>query len=212
MDYINSTDRHDIVWHDMINMFIRTKKVPHELYFINLLINEIIKDNKLAEKFITYVIQYHPDYHWTSFDLRDYTATAIINLSFSNLQFEKLYKFKDKELKSECFNKAMIMGEYATDFLIRYQGYSLVKCQGQNIIITAQSDCHKRFEKLLYKGYSLHRKSKIGWIDVYNHEYIKGVFYKLPVLPTKDIGCPIDEIIETSLEDDSYARVLSLKK
>lgn len=96
----------------------------------------------------------------------------------------------------------MLFGDIVTDFLIRYRNHSLIKCSGQKHIITAQSDCYKRFEQYLSEGYSLQRRAKVGYIKTLKiyEEYFqerKGLFYKLPVLPTRDITYPIDEMIET---------------
>ena len=91
----------------------------------------------------------------------------------------------------------------ATVVLIRYANYSLVKCQNENIIITAESNCAKVFENELYNGYTLQRKAKLSYhkLDKSMKEIypmVDGYFTKLPVLPTKNLGIEIDEIIENS--------------
>ena len=92
----------------------------------------------------------------------------------------------------------------------------MIKSSGQQIIQTAHSDCHKRFFELLRDGYSLQRRSKVGYIklepteeNLTSYPGVNGYFYKLPVLPTKDIGYPVEELIENS--SGEYSLVLHNK-
>lgn len=173
--------------------------LTHEWIFINLLYKEEIKkDPILAKRFLMYMIQYYPEYKWTSFDLNNPIGTIILESDISDKVFRGINIFKDME---EAKTKAMEYGEKVTDFLIRYCNYSLIKCQNQNIIITAQSNCDKIFEEELYNGYSLQRKAKLRYVqtdDIMKQAYpmIDGYFTHLPVLPTKDHGIEIDEMIE----------------
>lgn len=175
--------------------------LTHEWIFINLLCKyEIKKDITIAKKFMTYMIEYYPEYKWTSFDLNDPIGTVILECDLTDKIFTGINIFKDME---EAKTKAMEYGEKVTDFLIRYSGYSLIKCQNENIIITAQSNCDKIFEEELYRGYSLQRKSKLRYVeadDIIKKAYplIDGYFTHLPVLPTKKLGIEIDEMIENS--------------
>lgn len=175
--------------------------LTHEWLFINLLYKEEIKkDLELAKKFLMYMIQYHPEYKWTSLDLNNPVGTVILESDISDKTFSGINIFKDEE---EAKTKAMEYGENVTDFLIRYRGYSLIKCQNENIIITAQSNCDKIFEEELYNGYSLQRKAKLRYVktdDIIRKTYpmIDGYFTHLPVLPTKEIGIEMDEMIENT--------------
>lgn len=218
MDFLEDKCKSGDVYHEAINTMLGKRTyIPHEWYFINVLINKILKNNALADAFVMYVVQYYPDYPWLSFKNDDYLATAIVECGFHRFQFQKKYEFDFEEKNSNILSCSMIMGDIATDFLIRYCGYSLIKSSGQNIILTAQSDCDKRFENLLSQGYSLQRRAKVGYVEmpenlINSGQYpgVKGFFYKLPVLPTKDIGYPIDEIIEET--EGSYQKVLQSKE
>ena len=111
----------------------------------------------------------------------------------------------------------MLFGEIVTDFLIRCCGYSLIKSSNQNIILTSRQDCEKRFEDLLYQGYSLQRRERAVYTDISEmkvnpDEYpgIKGMFHRLRVLPIKETDYPIDEMIE--LPNGEYQLTRQLRK
>lgn len=199
-DIVNSDVEHDLFG----------TKIPHESFFTRILVREeFIKNKELAEQFITYVCQYYPEYKWQFFFPDDYLATAACECELNYFQFKKKIKF-DFDLDQKTNNRIMQFGDIVTDFLIRYRNYSLIKCCGQKIILTAQSDCHKRFEEYLSKGYVLERRAKVGYIKEQESISKLGYFYKLPVLPTRDIGYPIDEIIETDL--NKYEQVIQFSK
>lgn len=185
---------------------------PHERFFIRTLyLNELKKNPELAPAFKMFAVQYYPDYKWISYSMDDDLGDVVFEAS----RYDFLFKMAYEKMREVDLTDAMSFGEIATDFLIRFRNYSLVGCCGQNVIITAQSDCHKRFEKLLSEGYSLIRKAKVGFVEtpgILKDEYpeVKGYFYKLPVFPTRDIGYPIDEIIEG--EDQCYHPVMQLTK
>ena len=221
VDFLEEKYKTGAVFHDFINKILSLKtfdvklNIPHEWYFIKTLNDAIGKNNNLAEVFAMYIAQYYPSYEWFIFNPNDYLGTVVLECGIQQYVFQHIYEFEIPEDNPKFLKQAMIFGEIATDFLIRYYGYSLIKCSGQKIILTAHSDCHKRFEELLSKGYSLQRKKKAGYIQLSNcpilseqYPNLKGIFYKLPVLPTKDIGYPIDEIIE--IDNDKYEKVLHL--
>ena len=192
-----------VIYHDVLDKAKKNKlkRVPHEWIFINLLyLEEIKKDPTIANKFLMYMMEYHPEYQWMSFDLNDPVATVVLESDIADKVFSKIPIFSDLETSE---TKAMEFGEAATDFLIRYANYSLVKCQNENIIITAESNCAKVFENELYNGYALQRKAKLSYhkLDQSMKEIyptVDGYFKKLPVLPTKNLGIEIDELIEDS--------------
>lgn len=217
-NYLEKKNKRGEVFHDAINQVLafvtygKNTHIPHEWYFIKVLTDEILKNNKLAEEFIMYGIQYYPTYQWLDFNPNDYLTTALLECALQQFQYQQKHEFDLEDDNPNVMTQAMAFGDMATDFLIRHYGYSLIKSSNQKIILTAQSDCHKRFEKLLSKGYSLQRRQKAGYIEIEklpvdpnNHQGIKGVFYKLPILPTRDIGYPIDEIIE--LPNGQYEKV-----
>ncbi len=207
------------VMHDLINAtFGNYESVPHEWYFLSVLSQEeIFEDKEIADAFFMYIIQYYPHYPWHFFNKDDYLATVVCECELKAFQFKKRYQLKsDFDMyEEEYFKQAMLFGDIVTDFLIRYRNYSLIKCSGERIILTAQSDCHKRFEPQLSKGYSLQKRAKVGYIkspEILAEMYpaIKGYFYKLPVLPTREVGYPVDEIIETA--NGNYEKVLQFQK
>ena len=222
-DYIDEHYCQKEVFHDMINKVLelvalnKNSHIAHEWYFIDVLIKEIENNNKLADIFTMYVLQYYPNYRWLDFKINDYLGTVILECSFQRFQFQQKCDLDTIDNRFCDLSQAMLFGEIVTDFLIRYCGYSLIKSSGQNIILTSRNDCTKRFEELLYQGYSLQRRRRVIYtdisklnVDVNKHPGIKGVFYKLPVIPTKDIDLPIDEIIEVS--NGNYERVLTSAK
>lgn len=214
MEYLSEEYKNGEVFHDAINIVLGKKaKIPHEWYFINVLSKEILSNNELANIFVMYIAQYYSDYSWISFKTEDYLATVLLECEFYSFQFKKKCEFKLDDVSMEVYNRAMVFGEIVTDFLIRYYGYSLIKSSGERIIQTAHSDCNKRFFDLIRDGYSLQRRAKVGYIKL-NEDIkklnifpgVEGYFYKLPVLPTKDNGYPIDELIESS--DGGYRMIL----
>ncbi len=194
-----------LVYHDL---FIKSfgKTMPHECFFLNLFLNECKKNFKLIYPFMVFIQSYYPNFDWKYY-AADWLTRISIECGQHIMTFENQYLHKI-QVETYKLNKAMEFGEIVTDFLIRYKNYSLIRCGGQNIIITAQSNCHKRFERYLQEGYSLQRKSKIGYTGDLSRDEPFGYLYKLPVLPTKDIGYPIDEIMEDS--KGNYVKVLNM--
>lgn len=188
--------------------------VPHEWFFINALYKtELLRNKELSEKLFIFICQFYPKYRYGFFDINDLYATLMIEASLHEFQFRKKYEFLEN-IPDNIFAQSMLFGDIATNFLIRYSGYSLIKTSGQNIIITAQSDCDKRFEEFFVDGYSVQLMAKIKYNEfakVYQYEnpYATGFFKKLPVIPTKETDYNPDEIIE--LIDGEYARILSPK-
>lgn len=212
--------------HDLINKILGcNKNVPHEWFFINYLYkHEILKNKELAIEFVMFVSQYYPLYKWYCFDSKDYVASVICEAGLYDFQFQKYYEY-ELEKEKDLLDRSMAFGEIVTDFLIRYCNYSLIKCSGKKVIITAQSDCDKRFEEYLLNGYSVQLKAKVGYIKA--EEKIKnlfpkidGVFYQLPVFPVRADWYPCDspntelfpihEIIETKNGD--YDTIMRLNK
>lgn len=198
--------QNNIVIHDLINTYFGST-IPHEFYFLKVFSKyELLNDHRLTLLFIRFVTQYYPKYHWDQMNVADCITSLLYECCLYSriLEYKYLYDIEEDE---SLLTKSMEFGDIITDFLIRFRNYSLVKCSGESIIITAQSDCHKRFEQYLSNGYSLERKAKVTYVGNF-HSINRGHFYKLPVLPTRDIGYPIDEIIETS--EEKYMKVLSI--
>lgn len=223
IDYVEEEYYGTEVFHDMINKVLelvalnKNSHIPHEWYFINVLIKEIEKNNKLAEEFVMYIAQYYPNYRWLDFRINDYVGNVILECGFQRFQFQQKCDLGIVDDIFSDLSQAMLFGEIVTDFLIRYCGYSLIKSSNQNVILTSRQDCEKRFEELLYQGYSLQRRERVIYtdvsklnVDLNKYPAIKGIFYRLPVIPTKDIDYPIDEIIE--LPNGKYEKVLQPRK
>ncbi len=221
LEYLEEENYGTEVFHDMVNKVLELvyykmdSNIPHEWYFIEVFMKEIEKNNKLADQFAMYVVQFYPRYSWVNFDMNDYLGTVILECAMRRHHFLMncdLGKEADVIIDME---RAMIFGEIVTDFLIRFCGYSLIKCSGQNIIITARTDCEKRFEEMLYDGYSLQRKERVIYKDISSfpvnpddYPGVKGRFYRRAVIPTK-IEHQFDEIIEVG--DGKYEKVFNKK-
>ena len=223
IDYVEEEYYGTEVFHDMINKVLelvalnKNSHIQHEWYFINVLIKEIEKDNKLAEQFAMYVIQYYPNYRWVCFNPNNYPETVVLECGFHQFQFKQKCDLGFIGDVFDALPQAMLFGDIVTDFLIRNCGYSLIKSSGQNVILTARRDCKKRFEELLYQGYSLQRRQRAVYtdisklnVDAKRYPHVKGMFYRLPILPIMEQDYPIDEIIEVS--NGKYESFHQLKK
>lgn len=186
---VNYNLEYTSVYHYSINECLMSEYYPHEKLFINYLYKLEIKKNSMsAIMFAMFVLQYYPEYRWTIYP-NDLLATVIIECQQADLILSNIF-FCSEEEQYDAKTKAIQFGAIVTDFLIRYLGYTLIKCSGEKIIITAQNNCDKQFAEYLDDGFALQRRAKV----VFDGEK----FYKRPVFPTKDIGRPIDELIETS--------------
>jgi len=208
LDFSQEEDKDGLIYHDFVAPAIQLRKtneilrargepelpvtegnIPHEWFMIEKLQNSLHKDPTLADKFAMFVCQCYPDFVWSiSSNELDWSATIELEAWLANKVFEE--KFNGFPLFGDELDQAIRFGDMATDFEIRYLGKSLVKTMGQKIIQTAHSNCHKRFEHLLKDGYSIYRTAKM--------RYVEGVFHKNPVLPTRDVGYPIKEVIEAA--------------
>lgn len=186
-------------------------KLCHEWIFIFELYNCVIKkDTNKALEFMAFVAQFYPDYRWkTMYDFTNPLATVSIECDNHHMVLDMLAQLtinagEDYILKHNLAkerDKALEFGEIVSNFLIRYLGYSIVGIQNQKIIITSASDCDKRFFDLLCDGYSLYRKSRVGYIKTKDERrkaapWFEGYYYELPILPTKDIGFEFEENFE----------------
>ncbi len=188
------------IFHDLYNQNFG-KEIPHEWVFIQYLFkHELKKDRDLADKFVMFILQFFPSYSWLSLDPNDMLASVVIECAYHDMNFYKVYISDEHR---DIINQSMIFGNIVTEFLIRYRGYNLIKCGRQKTIVTSQMDCEKRFEKLLEKGYSIDRLSRLIYSETSleqrtTYPFVKGTFSKLPVLPTKDIHVPFEEWIEST--------------
>ncbi len=220
INYLEDYKINKEVLHDMINKVLelvaleKNSNIPHEWYFIGVLMDEIKKNHKLAEHFVMYIAQYYPNYSWLTFDIDDCLGTVVLECSIHRFQFYKKFELQDISEDDSLMKEAMMFGDIVTDFLIRYCGYSLIKSSNQNIIITSKNDCQKRFAELLDNGYSLQRRQRVVYTDLSDLDLnlfpkIKGFFKKRPVIPTGESCYEIDELIEVS--EGKYEKLLQKK-
>ena len=172
------------------------ERIPHEWYFICILLHkEMKRDPKTAREFEDFTWEFYPDYRWHFRGIDSY-ANVTAEAAFHDIDFR--IKYEDGVEPEGDWSDSKVFGGMATDFLIRCRNYSLVDFSGTKMILTAQSDCEKRFYDYLKDGYQLHKIAKLQYKD--------GVFTRLPVFPTRDIGFPINEVIEGS--DGSPNRII----
>ena len=179
------------------NHFVETS---HFINFINT--NRIVKKQKddFFYYLLIYIKQFYSDIDFLK-NINDVSSLAAL--------FDKYYKKLDSLLSetldnsnlecvkrnTELINRIFKFYGIIEDFMIRFYSYSIVGISGQKHIITACSNCDKKFIDYLMQGYSLFRLQKICLVN--NHDNDAKQHYEFfPVLPTKDVGFPIDEYIE----------------
>lgn len=179
------------------NHFVETS---HFINFINT--NRIVKKQKddFFYYLLIYIKQFYSDIDFLK-NINDVSSLAAL--------FDKCYKKLDSLLSetldnsnlecvkrnTELINRIFKFYGIIEDFMIRFYSYSIVGISGQKHIITACSNCDKKFIDYLMQGYSLFRLQKICLVN--NHDNDAKQHYEFfPVLPTKDVGFPIDEYIE----------------
>ena len=176
------------------NHFVETS------HFINFISNNRLAESQRDDFFyylLTYIKQYYSNFEFIK-NINDVSSLmTLFNTCYESIN-NLLSQFLDSN-SLECINKNMglittIYKFYGIieDFMIRFYGYSIVGISNQKHIITACSNCDKTFIDYLMQGYSLFRLQKIGVQNI--NSKIQYEFF--PVLPTKDVGFPIDEYIE----------------
>lgn len=201
---INKDLRYFEVYHEVINTMLMQKYrnekrwVPHEWYFIRLLLKEISLNENVAKLFMLFSKQYYPNYSYikSSYQYNE-LSLLIAHINFYSNKFKNHYKYSIK-MNEKTETNALKFGEIVTNFLISYMGYSLIKCLDQNIIITSRRDAFNRFEELLSQGYTLELLAK---------NYFDGEkFYKVFPFPTKENDYNYEEILEVS--SNKFERIL----
>lgn len=142
-----------------------------------------MKKQGLINIFLAYCKEFYPHYH---FSIPNNTLGSIfVEANLCDMLFTEFYEHNI----NVNLDKPFSFGEIVTEFMIRYLGYSLIGFSEQKIILTAQSNCDKRFVTYLEKDfYTIYRLAKVGYWD--------GSFSKLPVLPTRDSYLKFEEYIE----------------
>lgn len=185
------------------NHFVETS------HFIN-----YINTNRMAKKqkddFFYYFLMYIKQFYFDIDFLKNINDVSSLTVLFDKcykkmkcLLFESLDNNNLECVKrdTELINKIFKLYDILEDFMIRFYNYSIVGISGQKYIITACSNCDKKFIDYLMEGYSLFRLQKIYLVNNYDNDEKKHYEF-FPVLPTKDVGFPIDEYIEV-LDSDS---------
>lgn len=184
MSWYIAKENKKVVCHDFINQTMGLDSVYHEWFFINALLEEVKLDEKMVYYFIQFVMQYYPDYLWTTFNPFDLLSTLLIEISIHNMHFKYFYSnLGDRE----SIDRAMEFGHMVTEFLIRFRDYSLVRSCGQNVILTSRYDCDKYFLPYLLDGYTLFRYAKVHITSIRAYSETLNYFTKRPVFPTKEL-------------------------
>lgn len=203
------------------NHFVETS------YFISYLIDYIKftrKDKRVEQQknqffyyLYIYIKQFHSDFEFLKeinnvSDLINFFSKyyeIFMNFIYNCLD-DNNFEYVKKNI--ELYNNILKFYSIIEDFMIRFYSYSIIGVSDQKCIITACSDCNKRFIDYLMKDYSLFRLQRIGLIEKQD-KGIEPYYEFLPVIPTKDVGFPIDEYIETSsfdnkIENKKFVKIL----
>ncbi len=171
---------------DINNNYEKSKEKDHFIYYLVLYIKqfyqdlEILKNVKDIKSFKSIFNEYN-----------EKTDYLIYN-------FLKNKDFKQTEEEINLLNNIHKFYSIIEDFMIRFYNYSIIGVSDQKHIITSCNNCDKKFIDYLMEGYSLFRLQKIGLVNI--DSKMQYIFF--PVLPTKDVGFPIDEYIEISGDND----------
>ena len=180
------------------NHFVQTS------HYINFLLNNrlaISERFKFCDSLFIYLKQFYPDNNFVRKINNPTDIIKMFNASHKTVKYiiQTFLDDLNPEHIKENFNLLNIVlkfYEIIEGFMIRYYGYSVVGVSKESQIITSSNNCDKKFLDELMQGYSLIRLQKarlVGNSDPY---------YELfPVMPTKDMGFPIEEYIEVSSYD-----------
>ena len=198
------------------NHYVQVSTIVHK--YVNKYKNEALtkdevdiyvdRKNNFFNLLKIYVKQFYPDDNFLKYavNIRD-GLESLFNECYSSLVniakiFETCKDLKYLEDNTKVINTIIKYFSIIEEFVIRYYNYSIVGISNQNYIITSCNNCDKLFFDYLVQGYSLIRLQKIYLVDDSHYEFV-------PALPTKDIGYPIEEYIET-IDNDSkkYIKVI----
>lgn len=174
----NNIDRH-VIMHKGYSSKGR-HYLSHEFLFIEVLLRLELSNFKVAKKFVSYVLQYYPDYDWQFID-DDLQSMAIVETALHEYRFIQKYNF-GLNIAEEKINHTLNFGEIATNFCIENLGYSLIGCGGTNTIITAQDNYEKNFLEYILKGYNIFKLKKLYYVD--DKFSFVGYFKELDSLPS----------------------------
>ena len=166
----------------------------------------LARTKNFFKKLTIYVKQFYPN-----FDFLKYADDEGLEVLFSECYrtfdnidriFEVCKDINYLEDNTKVVNTIIKFYSIIEEFLIRYYDFSIIGISNQNYIVTSSNNCDKVFFDYLTQGYSLIRLQKVYLTDESHYEYV-------PALPTKDIGYPFEEYIET-IDNDSkkYIKVL----
>ena len=170
-------------------------KIPHEIYFINILLDKIKNDKNISFLFMLYVDQYYPNYKWNT---KDYSNTSFSVCFELSLQKRVIERKLLNDINTKPYQNALIFGDIVMDFAIRF-----LNCDYKNddykIIVSSKGNCNKTYKHELEDGYLLKKMSKV----ILNKNL---TYEKLRVFPTIENDYEVNEIIE--LNDGSYQKIL----
>ena len=179
-----------------------------------------ISKNKIAQgkrdEFFHYMLiffkQFYPDYDLLKEVNDESSLMLLFNKCYERIntllgQFLENYDMQCVRNNMESVNKIYDFYDKIEDFMIRFYGYSIIGISNEKRIITACSDCDKKFIDYLLQGYTLYRLQRLAFVENNKEPY----YEFLPVLPTKDVGFPIDEYIEVSEPVDEKSNIKRLR-
>lgn len=179
------------------NHFVETS------HFINFVCNNSLSENFKPEFFnnlFIYVKQFYPDIEITK-NIDDVSSFRnLFNNCYGTIrkimdQFLENYDIGYVTNNTKSINEILNLYSIIEDFMIRFYEYSIVGILGQKYIITSCNNCDKKFLDQLIEGYSLFRLQKVRLVKPQGNT--GNPYYEFcPILPTKDVGFPIDEYIE----------------
>ena len=175
-------------------------QASHYVNFISNNRSAVKERDQFFEYLLIYMKQFYPDVDYIqrikdASYLRDLFNAFYLKTEKIVLELLKSTSLDAVNRNMDFLNRVHRFYEIIEDFLIRFYNYSIVGISNQKHIITAHSDCDKRFIEELMQGYDLFRMQKIGLRG-------KDSFEFLPVLPTRDVGFPIEEYIEVPYEEN----------
>ena len=180
-----------------LNQYVQTSQFVN---FVNT--NRMAHDQKrdFFKYLLVYIKQFHPENEFLEkvkdeHDLMEFFSKCYRTMNSLLYQFLDTNNLETVKNNMPLINRITKFYEIIEDYMIRFYGYSVIGVSGQNHIVTAANNCDKKFMDQLMQGYSLWRYQQVHLLDEQTYGF-------LPVLPTRDVGFPIEEYIEVSGKDD----------
>ncbi len=179
-------------------------------YLASQLFNELVKnDNNVLIYFQKFSKQFYPKFVSKGLSFYQNQYSELADFIYNSEGIDELLSLLDE--KDEIIKEMLQFYDIVANYLIRFFDFSIIGSSKQKCIITSSQNCDKKFYDYLKEGFSLYRLQKVGFDNSSNS------FYCLPVLPTRDLGFPIQEYIETyafdsEIEGKQMVKILSTNK